>query len=79
MRWPGGPEDLSPVWEVERGMGHAAPVIAAGYLVFIHGMDGKEIVECLHPENGKRYWVHETEVTFKHSYGVADSPRASPT
>lgn len=75
--WPaGGP---LPVWEIERGLGHAAPTIAGDYLVFHHRLGEKEVVECVHPETGKRYWIRELDVKHGVSYGVADAPRASPT
>lgn len=67
------------VWEVERGSGHASPTVSGDYLVFIHELDGLEMIECLHPESGKRYWKHEYAVTLGSSYGVADAPRAAPT
>lgn len=49
---PSGP---TPVWEVERGRSHTAPVISGDHLVFIHELNGLETIECLHPETGQRY------------------------
>ncbi len=77
--WPADDASLSPVWEVERGPGYAAPVISGRFLVHIFRHQEKELVECLNPENGKRYWFVETEVDHGQSFGVEDSARASPT
>ncbi|MCF6313429.1 MAG: PQQ-like beta-propeller repeat protein [Verrucomicrobiales bacterium] len=68
----------SRVWEVRRGRSHTAPVIADDYLVFIHELDGKETIECLHPETGQRYWKIDYPVEISQSYGITDAPRSSP-
>lgn len=74
--WPtAGPNR---VWEVERGGGHAPVVVAGDYLVMIHELDGREVVECLQPETGKRHWKHEYPVELGSSYGIADAPRSGP-
>ena len=66
------------VWEVKRGRSHTAPVIAGDRLVFIHELDQKEIIECLHPETGQRYWKIEYPVQVGQNYGITDAPRSSP-
>lgn len=76
-------DDFSPskpalVWEVKRGRSHTAPVIVEDRLVFIHEINGSEIIECLHPETGKRYWKIEYPVDIRQSYGITDAPRSSP-
>lgn len=66
------------IWEVKRGSGHAPPVIVGDRLVFIHELGGKEVVECLHPETGKRHWKHEYVVKLGSGYGIDDAPRTGP-
>ncbi|MCB1121797.1 MAG: PQQ-binding-like beta-propeller repeat protein, partial [Verrucomicrobiae bacterium] len=66
------------VWEIERGTGHTPPVIAGDYLVIIHEMNGKETVECLQPETGKRYWKYDYPVRYGSNYGISDAPRVPP-
>ena len=48
-----GPEVI---WEVERGKGHAGPVVADGKLVFIHQVEKKEQVRCLDAATGEEIW-----------------------
>ena len=43
---------LRKVWEVERGKGHAPPVVAGTRLVMFHSLNGREVIECLHPRRG---------------------------
>ena len=66
------------VWEVKRGSGHAPAVVAGDYLVMIHELDGRETIECLNPETGKRYWKHDYPVQLGSNYGIRDAPRAGP-
>jgi len=66
------------VWEVKRGSGQAPVVVAGNYLVMIHVLDGKEIIECLEPETGKRHWSFEYPVRLGSSYGIRDATRAGP-
>jgi outer membrane protein assembly factor BamB len=63
---------------VVRGSGHAPAVVAGERLVMIHEMRGSEVVECLHPETGRRYWKFEYPVKLGSSYGTDDAPRAAP-
>ena len=66
------------IWEVERGGGHAPPVVAGDYLVLIHTLGGREVIECLHSGSGKRYWKFDYPVKLTSSYGVDDAPRSAP-
>ena len=66
------------VWEVERGTGHAPAVVSGDYLVMIHAMGGKEVIECLQPETGKRYWKFEYPIRLGSNYGINDATRAGP-
>ena len=71
----GGPRK---VWEVERGTGHAPPVLAGTRLVMFHALNGREVIECLHPETGKRYWKFDYAVRLGSSFGIEDAPRSGP-
>ena len=44
-------DGLEILWEVERGAGHAPPVIAGDALVFVHGKGETEVIECLERQN----------------------------
>jgi outer membrane protein assembly factor BamB len=66
------------VWEMAKGTGYASPGIAGEYLVFLHRRGGQEVVECLHPENGERYWQHTYSTSFEDRYGYNNGPRSSP-
>ncbi len=66
------------VWEVERGSGHTPVVISGDYLVMIHTLEGREVIECLHPKSGKRYWKHDYAVELGSNYGIVDASRAGP-
>ncbi len=73
------PSDGPPlVWEMGKGTGYASPGIAGDYLVFLHRRGGQEVVECLHPENGERYWQHTYSTSFEDRYGYNNGPRSSP-
>jgi outer membrane protein assembly factor BamB len=74
--WPvGGPKK---VWEVAMGEGYAGPVVAAGRVIVFHAMEGKEMVECLEAETGKRFWSVDYAVEYQDRYGFANGPRGSP-
>ena len=73
------PEDgLQVVWEAAKGQGYTAPTFAGGRGVFFHRLAGKEVVECLEAETGKRFWKYEYPVEFKCEIGYSDGPKASP-
>lgn len=72
---PGGPEK---VWEVAMGEGYTSPAIVGDRLVIFHAIDGRETIECLERESGKRFWIHDYPVEYRDRYGFADGPRASP-
>ena len=71
-------QGLAKVWEVKRGSGHAPTVISGRRLVMFHVLDGKEVIECLHTETGRRHWKYEYPVRLGSSYGVEDAPRSGP-
>lgn len=66
------------LWEVERGKGHAGPVVADGKLVFIHQVEKKEQIRCLDAGTGAEIWEHSYPVDVAQSYGIVDAPRSSP-
>lgn len=72
---PAGPTLL---WECRRGSGYAAPAIAAGRLVHFHNLNGRETIECLEPETGKRFWSHSYPIEYTDDFGYGDGPRAGP-
>lgn len=74
--WPeDGPQK---VWEAAMGEGYASPVIADGRVVIFHALEGKETVECLEAETGKRFWSFDYPVEYQDRYGFANGPRGSP-
>lgn len=74
--WPSSGPKM--VWEVKHGNGHAPAVVSGDYLVMIHEMDGREVIECLQPETGKRYWKFDYPVGLGSNYGIPDAPRSGP-
>lgn len=71
-------EPLPVLWEMERGQGHAAPVVFGESLVLIHQKSSKEIIECRESATGKLLWDHSYEVEIGQNYGITDAPRTSP-
>ncbi len=69
---------LTLVWEMRKGTGYASPAIAGDHLVYLHREKNQEIVECLHPETGERYWQFTYPTQFEDRYGYNNGPRASP-
>lgn len=66
------------VWEMAKGTGYASPAIAGDKLVFLHRRGNQEMVECLHPETGDRYWKYTYQTSFEDRYGYNNGPRSSP-
>jgi len=71
-------EGLSLVWEVKKGEGFAAPAIVGERLVLFHRVGGEEVVDCLHAQDGRRFWRHSTPSAYRDRYGFNSGPRASP-
>ncbi len=65
------------VWEMDAGEGYACPVIARGRLVYFHRVEGRETVDCLDPETGRRFWRFGYPVTYEDRYGFSPGPRSS--
>jgi outer membrane protein assembly factor BamB len=66
------------IWEMRKGTGYSSPAISGDRLVFLHRQRDQEIVECMHPESGERYWMYSYPTTFEDRYGYNNGPRASP-
>lgn len=74
--WPkDGPKLL---WEMKKGTGYSSPAIKGEYLVYLHREGREEIVECLHPETGAKYWDFRYGTQFEDRYGYNNGPRSSP-
>ncbi len=74
--WPAGGPPL--VWEMRKGTGYSSSAILGERLVYLHRVAGEEIVECLHPETGQRYWKFSYPTQFSDRYAYNNGPRASP-
>jgi outer membrane protein assembly factor BamB len=72
---PGGP---SLVWEVAKGEGYASPAIVGDRLVLFHRVADNEVIDCLHPATGDRYWRFEYPTAYVDRYGYCNGPRSSP-
>ena len=75
-RFPAGGPPL--LWELPKGTGYSSPAIVGDRLVFLHRQGANEVVECLHPETGERYWQHAYPTAFEDRYGYNNGPRSSP-
>jgi len=74
--WPASGPTL--LWEMRKGTGYSSPAVAGERLVFLHRVGSEEILECLHPETGARYWKFSYPTQFSDRYGYNNGPRASP-
>lgn len=75
-KWSVGGPKL--VWEVEMGDAYNSPAIHGDFCVLFHALDGQETIECLHRENGKRFWKHSYPISYQDRYGFGNGPRGSP-
>ncbi len=66
------------LWELPKGTGYSSPAIAGDRLLFLHRVGNEELVECLHPETGARYWNFRYPTDFEDRYGYNNGPRSSP-
>ncbi len=69
---------LTPVWAMKKGDGFAAPAILGDRLILFHRVDDHEVVDCLHPLDGRRYWRFRYPSAYRDRYGYNHGPRASP-
>lgn len=68
---------LAPVWEMKKGEGFSAPAILGQRLVLFHRVGENEVVDCLHPADGRRYWRFSYATPYQDRYGFNPGPRAS--
>ena len=66
------------IWEMTKGTGYTSPAIAGDKLVFLFRRGNQEVVDCLHPETGDRYWQQTYPTSFEDRYGYNNGPRSSP-
>ena len=74
--WPASGPTL--LWEMRKGTGYSSPAVAGERLVYLHRVGNEEIVECLQPETGARYWKFSYPTQFADRYGYNNGPLASP-
>ena len=75
-KWPTGGPKL--VWEMDSGSGYAAPAVVKDRLVFFHRVGDEAVVDCLHVENGSKFWSFSYPTDYKDRYGFSNGPRCSP-
>lgn len=66
------------IWEMNSGSGYSSPAISKGYLVYLHRLENREVVECLEPETGRSFWQFLYPTDYKDRYGYSNGPRATP-
>ncbi len=66
------------LWEVAVGEGYTSPAIQGDRCVIFHALEGREVVECLHRETGKRFWSFDYPIQYQDRYGFGNGPRGSP-
>ena len=66
------------VWEFETGSGYASPAIYGDRLLYLHRIEGEEVVECLHAETGATLWRFRYQTRYEDRYGYNNGPRSSP-
>jgi outer membrane protein assembly factor BamB len=71
-------KNLPLVWETEKGTGYSAPAILGDRLVLLHRLKNEEVVDCLHPETGQRYWRFAYPSQYQDRYGYTNGPRCTP-
>ncbi len=71
----GGPRLL---WKVATGEGYTSPAIVGDRLLLFHALDGRETIECLHSETGRRFWSFDYPIQYQDRYGFGNGPRGSP-
>ncbi len=72
------PADPKVLWQVDAGPGQASPVVAAGRIIFMDGIEGQETAHCLDGKTGKELWrlAVGPMVEFQNAYG--EGPRCTP-
>jgi len=72
------PDGLRLVWEMKKGDGFAAPAIAGDRLILFHRLGDTEVIDCLDPRDGRRFWQFRYVSAYRDRYGYNHGPRASP-
>ena len=67
-----------PVWEVQMGEAYNSPAVSGEFCVIFHALEGKETIECLNRETGKRFWSQDYPISYQDRYGFGNGPRGSP-
>jgi outer membrane protein assembly factor BamB len=72
------PQDPKALWEIAIGPGQSSPILVGGKVLFMDGIDGKEVIHCLAADTGKEIWRAEVGpmVEFQNAYG--EGPRCTP-
>ncbi len=72
------PKEPKVVWQISAGPGQSSPVVSGSRLVFMDGMEGREVAHCLDVATGKELWKAEVGpmVEFQNAYG--EGPRCTP-
>ena len=73
-----GPNGPPLIWELSKGTGYTSPAIYNSRLVYFYRQGDREIVDCLHPETGERYWTFRYPTRYRDRYGYNNGPRCSP-
>ena len=71
----GGPREL---WRVQLGTGLSSVTVAGGRAFSAGFKDGKEVLYCLSPANGRVLWTHSWPAKLG-AYLFEGGPRATPT
>lgn len=66
------------VWRKDAGEGFAAPVVAAGKVIFFYRANGKEIVDCLDASTGAKVWSYDYPTNYRDDFGFDEGPRSAP-
>jgi len=51
------PKELKTLWQVQVGLGHSSPVVAAGKVVVMSRADDAEVVRCCDAKDGRVLWT----------------------
>lgn len=71
------PANLKPIWKIQIGGGHSAPVVAAGKLVYLDEDGEKEVTHLMDAGSGKEIWRVPFATMYQDEWGAG--PRATPT
>ncbi|MBI5688629.1 MAG: PQQ-like beta-propeller repeat protein [Verrucomicrobia bacterium] len=78
LRHDFAPGTMQPCWEMRKGEGFAAPVVAGDRVVLFHRVGNEEVIDCLEASSGRRFWQSRQPTSYRDRYGYNSGPRASP-